>query len=60
MRSPVQNLLIGLMSLGILATTGCAYFRFGEKSYAEDQEKHKEQQEINRVKYKPGTIFYTE
>jgi hypothetical protein len=49
-------LLAGLCTLNL---SGCAYFRFGEKS-REDLKRAREQEtENNNMFFKPGTVFYS-
>jgi hypothetical protein len=46
------------LGLGIIAVvcSGCAYF---VKTPAEEKQRHEEQDEINKLYFKPGTTFYT-
>jgi len=44
-----------------LACFGCAsYFRNDPMSYEELKERNQQQQEENKMLFKPGTVFYTQ
>lgn len=47
------------LCLLICGCAGCAYFRFGERPYSEVRQFQQEQEEINRLFFKPGTVFYS-
>jgi hypothetical protein len=54
-----ELILFGLVDLLICGCTGCAYFRFGQRPYTEVRQFQQEQEEINRLFFKPGTVFYS-
>ncbi len=56
-----ERLLLAVL-LGLCAGggTGCAYFRSGSRTYGESTQIQQEQQQINKLWFKPGTVFYTQ
>jgi hypothetical protein len=47
-------LILSMLCLGMLASSGCAYFRWNEPNYDELHQRSQQQKESDQMNYAPG------